>query len=449
MLPTVVVMCNAMLPASSVAQSTRSCGWLAQFSPDQVDLAFPNEAARYWAALLPIPRGGHIEIKGRFPHVRYLSFNTYNAQLRAVDAIADTEIVADPGSTNPFRPGARRTAKTRDYTVKIRNAPFPAGGRARNTLYNESPDGSSQGTIKDLAGFVIRVYEPDRGRDATGGVGLPDLTLVAAGGARTAVPACRFPAAGNPGLYPALAAAGSDAGGTASRGLLADDPPRWRRFTNLPALVAQLALGATIARPIGGPVIAALEKHLPSGGIGENVHNKYVFATTSTEFGAVLELRGRLPRTPRTVDGEAVMGRGQLRYWSMRTEGQATNYYACRNDDAVPTDRAGRFTVVVSTAAARPATATERCGVAWLPAGHGATRPADDAQHASAPGFREAIQRATPGAEAATMRDYLPTGRYYRRPEDFDSAHGCPVRAADKRRDPRAARSAARSRLPR
>ena len=101
----VSVAAGAVTPATIGAASAtgpQSCGWLFRLSGDQVNAAFPDQAARYWAAELPIPPGFHAEISGDFPHSRYISFITYDPASRAIDGIADYEIAPAAGSTNPF-----------------------------------------------------------------------------------------------------------------------------------------------------------------------------------------------------------------------------------------------------------------------------------------------------------------------------------------------------------
>ena len=92
---------------------------------------------------------------------------------RPIDALSDAQLAPDPGSTNPFLPGASRTEEQRDYTAFIEVGPRPAQP-APNTLYT----GDSRGGT-----FLYRVYVPDRGRDAKGGVPLPKVTLEPAVGA--------------------------------------------------------------------------------------------------------------------------------------------------------------------------------------------------------------------------------------------------------------------------
>jgi hypothetical protein len=113
---------------------------------------------------------------------------------RAIDGIHDTQIAPDRGSINPFVADAVRTSVRRSYTVYVRKATLPAGGRARNTVYtaNGKPvpqTKTSQPT--QTATLIYRVYEADQGLDVTGGVGLPELELVSDDGTqRRRLPDC-------------------------------------------------------------------------------------------------------------------------------------------------------------------------------------------------------------------------------------------------------------------
>jgi hypothetical protein len=82
------------------------------------------------------------------------------------------QLAPDPGSSNPFVPGADRTVTQRSYTAFIEVGSRPAQP-APNTLYT----GDSQGGT-----FLYRVYVPDSGRDQKGGVPLPRVTLESADG---------------------------------------------------------------------------------------------------------------------------------------------------------------------------------------------------------------------------------------------------------------------------
>jgi hypothetical protein len=200
------------------------------------------------------------------------------------------------------------------------------------------------------------------------------------------------------------------------------DPARWERFFNLNyaslAVISDCSQAGRSARLAQGAE--------SQGGFYSNRDNAYVYAHLSRKFGPLFVVRGRMPSVPRTFDGEAVMGSGQLRFWSLcQNESRVTTRTVdCLADRQVPLSAPGRdFTIVMSRAADRPANASVRCGVAWLDWG----LRGDAAGRADygllvirnmlpAAGFKEAIQNvAKPGGEEAVMGPYFPRGAYLSR----------------------------------
>lgn len=412
-------------PAAADEPGGRNCGWTLKVSGDQVNALYPDEAAKYWNAILPIPPGGAIEAKGRFPHARYLSFHTYDTQLTAIDAIADVEIKPDAGSSNPFLPGADRTVADdrRGYTVRMVNERVPAGARVPNTIYTETADGRKSTRALGGGSLTIRVYEADRGRDDTGGVRLPTLSIVAADGTRTPVgdcPAATVPDAG------ATQAAGNAGLGVPlpSTGLVARNPPRWAKFVNAPTSSTDNAANDVIGDAVADP-LRALTRRFPEGGYAENVHNKYIYTGLSQGYGQVVVLSGKLPTTPRTLEGEPTMGVGELRYWSLCSEIQTSQYLACHNDDAIPVDDAGRYLIAVSTAASRPSNARAECGIAWLPAGPAPQTVLLLRNMLADPAFAHSVQKVKPGEEERTLADFYPRGKYFATSADVERTYGC------------------------
>ena len=411
---------------TATADSTippHSCGWAARISGDQLNVAFPDAAAKYWLARLPMLPGGHVELSGRFPHARYISFIDYTGATQAIDGVHDAQIVPDPGSTNPFLAGADRTAKARSYTVSIVSGNVPAT-RAPNTLYTSNADGSKSSTPGTVL-VIYRLYESDRGLDITGGVGLPAITLVDAGGQRTTLPDCPDDSLPDLGLRQQLAQAGQSGGPTLpNTGLGSRNPPPWVRYTGAANGVATGALDNDVTGDSVYPPASAITNMAPSGGFFENVDNAYMTSYYSAGFGAVVAYRGKAPLTPATVDGETTMGSGQLRYWSFCTNNVLTMYYDCVNDDAVAVDANGYYTVAISTAANRPANATTGCGVTWLPAGPTPQSIVILRNMLPAPDFANAIQGAKQGTEQQTLGPYYPAGAYYQQVSDFERL-GC------------------------
>jgi hypothetical protein len=138
-------------------------------------------------------------------------------------------------------------------------------------------------------------------------------------------------------------------------------------------------------------------------------------------------LRGRAPTFADTRSGPAVMPGGQqLRYWSFCQYEPATQRVIdCRSDDRVAVGPDGRYTIVVSTAEDRPASARAECGVTWLAWGPQTQGLLIYRHMLPDPSFAQAIQNVPqPGAEAVTMGDYYPNAEYLAGPGEF-KASGC------------------------
>lgn len=463
---------TALLPASAAAGRGdivggrfSDCFWnYGAFGVDDFNIAYPDAGATYWAAGFRRPPGSELTLRGRYPHSRYMALQTYDVLGRGVDALADYQIDPLPGSTNPFRRGARRDARKRSYRISVADAANPgfplqafAGEPRRNTIY-VIPDAGpitevADGHTYELNLLMFRVYVPDLGTDLTGGVGLPRPTLKLADGTvlkgqalcdavdsqskalgRTRVP--------DPGAllisadtyramrYPNELSAPVDV----FSGLLSvprEVPPwfpavregSWRAQYDRRYLL-QLWTGddAPGADPTPAPRGAA-------GGFFPNVHNAYVRTAINRRFGRVAVFRGKLPTAPTTAGGEGRMGTGQVRYTSfcMNEAPVTTRVTDCAYDEQVPTNRRGLYTIVVSRAADRPESARRACGKAWI-------RWSKDGDGYEDPnfgwfqirnmlpsrGFQHAIQlTTTPGDERAVIGPYLPELSYYANAKAF------------------------------
>jgi hypothetical protein len=424
-----VLLAVLALAAQPARAGTQSCGWsgvaprvpgdwsgtLPEGSNQHANVLLGEGGANYWQAwLIPIPRGGHIEFHGRFPHARYTSFTTYGEGLASIDAIHDAQIQPDPGSANPFVPGAHRGETAREYTVRLVERP-PASGREPNTFYNLSPDGTKSGG--SLARVSLRIYAPDRDQGPAGGVPLPDITLVSADGTRTKLPDCTDPGLPDVGLDAALAGAGSGEPLGVGTAIGAENPPEWRRFTNF--------FSSLVHRAGGDP--QTTDEMFPYGGWGDTPDQRYISTLIDQAHGQVVAFRAKAPTFPRTRNGEPTMGSGQVRFWSFCSYGPHTGWYDCVQDDEVPVDEQGHFTIAISTAAARPRNAVDSCGVAWVPAGPSTQTTLILRNLLPDPSFAEAIHNAQPGTEAEVMRDHYPRGTYHRTTADFER-RGCPPR---------------------
>ncbi|HEX6115741.1 MAG TPA: hypothetical protein VFY99_01485, partial [Solirubrobacterales bacterium] len=304
----------------------------------------------------------------------------------------------------------------------------PAGEREPNTLYGNQ---SASAPIE----LFYRVYEPDRGLDLTGGTGLPEAELQPADGtvvgqeeacgqindADREIPVDDVPAAG---WQAVRATPPCDA--KTNPGY---DPVRWERFFNVNYAIEAVATDCTEA----GRAARLTQQPVSQGGFYSNRDSAYIYAHLAREFGPILVVQARLPRTPQTYSGPKRMPGGDMRFWSLCTgESRVTTRTPDCLADRQVLRRSGRnYTVVVSKAADRPGNATRKCGVAWLDWGENGDG-AGDTDYAAlimrnllvTPEFEHAIQRVErPGTEPEVMGPYFPRSDYMTR-EEFE-ARGC------------------------
>ncbi len=390
---------------------------------------FPEESATYWLARFKLPPGAALLLTGRYPHSRYMSLNSYS-DAAPTDALSDIRIEPDLGSTNPFIAGNRRDLEQRSWTVAVvdEEPPGSAGERLPNTLYARPEGGAS-------IELAYRVYEPDRGLDLTGSTGLPRVQLnLPDGSVQRGGKACKAINDPNreitvdttPEVQWETARQTPGCNGATNP---AYDPVRWERFFNYEyAALGVVTDCTTEGRAFRHSVAPTLE-----GGNYSNRDSAYIYAHLSRKFGPVLVLRGKLPRTPRTRAGQKIMGRGQMRFWSLCTgESRVTTFTPdCLADRQVPIDSGRNFEIVVSRRGDRPSNARRPCGVAWLnwgDRGDGAGDPDYGVlimrNMLVSPRFANAIQNVPrAGEEAGVLGPYLPQPSYTSRAE-FEAA-GC------------------------
>lgn len=417
-----------LLPAAARADAVtdKSCAWLVEPTTDRENILFPEVTTRYLGAIIPALPGGYVEVKGQFPHSRYMSLQTYTATLQTISNLRDTDIQPDAGSSNPFLPGADRTAAKRDYTVRVLLQQAPASGGPPNTLYYLGSAGSRIGYV-----LVYRIYLPDAGTQPFGAELAPALTEVLPGGVRVPIPTCPDPVPDTSFLTNLLAASGLSDYPLPPIGLFGPKVPAWQKYVNLGVSEVNILTDNQILGPLTAP-LSALAANLPAG-LGENADNKYVSSLISREYGDVVAFHARLPTTPKTYDGQPTMGTGQMRFWSMCTGDVATQTYDCLVDKDMPLAADGTYTVAISTASDRPANATDDCGVAWLPWGPTIQTGVIMRNMLPDASFTQSVQSATRGTEQQTLGPYYPVGTYYATAKAFEDALGChaPAVAAD------------------
>ena len=422
-------------PGTSIPEAT--CFWEGPISTkrpstrgyDGRNFNFPEESATYWMARFSLPEGAELALHGRFPHGRYMSLNTYTDGA-PIDTLSDPKIEPDPGSANPFVAGARRDGRKRDFSVTVSSAPPPAAdAREPNTIYGNQ---SESAPIE----LFLRVYEPDPGRDLTGGAGLPEPELVLGDGRL---------GKRRGGLHPGQRSQPGDSRRADRGGDLGDGPPGPGMRSEHQPRLRPASLGALLQRRLrvprrhlglhrGGASSKALRWSRPSaGGFYSNRDSAYIYAHLSRNFAPLVVVEARLPRFPQTSRRPKRMPSGDMRFWSLCTgESRVTlRTPDCLSDRQVLKQSGRNYTVVVSKAADRPENATRRCGVAWLDWGERGDGVGDPDYAALVmrnmlvdPGFGQAIQNvARPTEEETVMGPYFPRTAYATR-EEFE-ARGC------------------------
>jgi hypothetical protein len=425
LLITAATLIAAFVPPPARAQGVdQTCAFsLSRFDATTTNMMLLDTNAVYWGVQYAGVPGTRLRIEGEFPHARYTSWNLYDVQAKPVAGLTDTEIQPDPGSTNPLRPGANRRASKRRYTAFVEFAPKPANPRP-NTIYaGDSKTGQ----------LWLRIYVPDRGRDHKGGVPLPRITLEPASGkgGDAGIAACRQSQAPYPdALQKAIAAAPGLPDPTSNGdGYPGRNPPKWTLYTNLSRAVTDGFLDNETGKPLYGPAQQLPTNQSSGPGIFANRDISYVYTFGSRGFGDVLVIRGRAPTFANTYPNARVMPAGkQLRYFSFcQYEPISQRVIDCRRDDQVVVDRRGFYTVVIAAADQRPANATARCRVTWIPWGPQPHNSLIYRHMLANPGFAHAIQRVRePGRERVVMGDYYPSAQYLADKRAFE-ARGCPA----------------------
>jgi hypothetical protein len=347
-----------------------------RFDADTVNVLFPDSSAQYWTASYRAVPGTHIRIDGVFPYARYMSWNVYDPLLRPFTHTYDQQLV--PNADDPSH-----------YTLYIAFDPdFKPGP---NVLYVDPS--------KNPAGvFTYRVYVPNKGRDITGGVGLPQLTWQPnSEGAPAFVSPCRD--LEKPSVSTVTPLYAQQDGPETGLPMPGRPTPVWHKFTNL----CQAGADLFFDNPFGDNVPDSGSnpcENFGSGGFLSNMDNAYVYTGISRGHGRMLVIHGKAPTFGLTGK--------QLRYWSFcQNDPYTQRYIACLRDDQVKVGKDGFYTIVVSRPSDRP-----KCAKNWLPWGPQPWGTLIYRHMLPVPAFSGAIQRASYGSEKTSMGDYYPAARY-------------------------------------
>src|SRR5262249_21028638 len=283
-----------------------SCFWTGPFTnvDPRTNQGFPGSEITYWGARFATPPGATLVLRGKYSHARFQSLTAYVNNGMATNTLSDYLTRPDKGSTNPFIKGHRRDLKKRNYTATVLSEP-PPPNPAPNTLYAvPDPTGNS---YQDL---LYRVYVPDKGRNRRGGEPLPTPELHMPDGSVL--------------RDQALCDALNSNHSYQSQNL---PLPVYNSYVNWPgkdpatnpatpafAFEKFFSLNYAISA-YKSPAEHAAADYTPIGTFYNNLDARYINGTYSFAFGQLLVLRGKLPTTPLTHNGETRMSGGQLREW--------------------------------------------------------------------------------------------------------------------------------------
>ncbi len=414
---------TTIIPDNNSPQDVEGCFWGGPYSIDnpESNFAYPDTGATYWHAKYSLPEGASLKLNGEFPYARYMSLNSYRKDNSPAFALRDESILANTGSINPFIQGAQRNNDKRSYQVEL------AAGQApvippNNILYDYAQDNNGEALL------LYRVYVPNKGKDATGGVGLPTPELTLSNGqVLKGQSACDTLKSDQelvkvPVLPPETYA-------QLRQNNPAKQSPVWRAVYNL-----QFGLKCTFLNQCEGNPEKQVARFA-------NLDNQYVSTYLDRNIKPVAVIRGKIPKVPSTLNNDSVFdeSQAQMRYWSMcQNEYYSQKVTGCLYDEQVAINPDGYFTIVTSLPSDRPNNANDECDIGFLPWSSGGDgfsiipgreNNATDAfllmrNMLPADNFENAIKNTkVPGDEAEVLGEFLPTVKYFTKTE-FE-ALGC------------------------
>jgi hypothetical protein len=408
---------NARVVDGVVIAPASDCFWV-EYDKEIYNYGVNDTGATPWLALYSIPEdGARITFESAFPYARYMSLTTYKLGVGPADSLADRDIIPDNGSTNPFVEGNPRNDPSRRYAVSLApgSRPIESKSTSENILYGGLSEAGTLGMM------IYRVYVPNSGKDTSGGVGLPRVTLHMADGSTVqGEDACEILT--NPFEPPhPLKPADEYA---ELRG--AHDPSR-----NPPVFRAQYNSTFMIECDFYGDCSGNPEKVT---GVFANPGSDYMHSFVNRQYGEALVLRGKIPATPKTFEGtDSVFMEQQLRYWSICPyEYYSTATTECLFDEEVIVNADGFYTIVYSREEDRPNNATSDCGVGFIPWSEegdgfgivdGRESNRDDGyllvrNMLPASDFHQAVHNTSvPGDEAEVMGEFYPKGKHFTKSE--------------------------------
>ena len=391
----------------------------------------PGNTYYLWRSDKPLPIGTKLLLEGDFPHCRMFDIQgcpPYDPKMPAMGdgsgipeiPLLDEDIIPDPGSMNPFLPGADRQIKNRHFhiTLEVKDGnpyelnqksivpPYRSPGNLRY-VGSKCGKGGTRGTY-----LWLRLYIPDH-YDPYGGVEPPILRIQYPGKQPVLAPICReigtnlggvlpyYNESENPALSNGFSVKELEAieylkkyaregfqkagtPGVIESGIhkiftRPDHSVRLYKVFNTGYYIKWLSHFGD--RNYCSQTLPDLYKKVygmgafePPPGNDEHssehcLYNTYINTALNPGNGAVVVMKGKAPKTPRTLSGNSIMESSEeVRYWGFVLEtGTPTRLTAVVSiiDEELILDKFGYYTIVISTRKNRPKNATEENGVTF------------------------------------------------------------------------------------
>ncbi len=281
----------------------------------------------------PVPEGGRVEFSGEFPYARYFAFHPSDFDTNNLETLVDVDLDPDEGSANPFR-GPVPEGMGRRFTAHLVFSAKPEDPAPNTSYVGEKVNGGNNQAV-----FVIyRTTGSELGAMPPNNTGVP---------------------------VPAITIYDADDNVT----LHFDEADPYPSGSTPPVETTKFApLPIPDSRAINWPEGFGVKSNwgLPYD-ILASADILYVVTPYTDRLGDVFVCRGKAFQTPATPREPVYAPGKDIRGYTVTTY----NFWAGICNDAVidheiVVDEDGFYTLVVSTADARPANASPENGVTWL-----------------------------------------------------------------------------------
>lgn len=370
----------------------------------------PDPHATYLKLIFIAPFGSNLLIEGDYPHCRFMDYqilqpfdprHPVTGTMGVCEVpIVDVDIEPDPGNVNPFRVGADRSAENRHYHLTF---DLQMGNAAELNDVMDQPAYRAPGNTRTGGpfGFAgpwgdsvlvpsilwLRIYAPDKDKEPYGGVSWPKATLQLPTGEKYWITCDKSKAIQDQTAHPPNR----------------PYPPEEPYSPQGPSLGWLKMFGIDLAILEGNAIINSelwevkdaltSKKEIrtfyylmwnrganadPPGNFECSAtccaYISYLLRPTALGEDKVIVITGKLPAFPRTREGESVMTKGDVRYFSLTHQqgsgGLGKSIYTSvphgsLMDDEILVNGENEYIIVFSLEKEKPRNARKENGVTW------------------------------------------------------------------------------------